>query len=498
MNKIKEYIKQKTKSVRVKLFLTMTIMFICIIIFLLLANTFMIEKYYLYSKKDSLLQAYQTIQKYITNSNLSSSQIELELEKIAINNNFSIIITDENNLSVYTSDKDYKTYMLNQERINRGKILYQDNDTYILELKDIKNGITFLMLLGKIDTNNGVYIRMPISSITENVKISNHFLYIIGVITLIVSGIVVLIISKRFTKPISEISNIANKMSNLDFSQKYRIKDTDDEIDNLGRSINKMSDKLENTITQLQETNVELEKDIEKKSKIDEMRKQFISDVSHELKTPIALIQGYAEGLIENVNTDEESREFYADVILDEANKMDNMVKNLLELTKLEYGGRVLNNNYFNILELINEELRKYTVFIKENNVDVKFNIKEPIFAYADENSIEQVVNNYLSNAIKNVSEVDGKKYIQIKIKLMSNDKIRISIFNTGRNINNENINKIWNRFYKEDTSRNRENGGTGIGLSLVKAIMENYKNEYGVINLDNGVEFYFDLNLTK
>ena len=177
---------------------------------------------------------------------------------------------------------------------------------------------------------------------------------------------------------------------------------------------------------------------------------------------------------------------------------MDNMVKNLLELTKLEYGGRVLNNNYFNILELINEELRKYTVFIKENNVDVKFNIKEPIFAYADENSIEQVVNNYLSNAIKNVSEVDGKKYIQIKIKLMSNDKIRISIFNTGRNINNENINKIWNRFYKEDTSRNRENGGTGIGLSLVKAIMENYKNEYGVINLDNGVEFYFDLNLTK
>ena len=292
MNKIKEYIKQKTKSVRVKLFLTMTIMFICIIIFLLLANTFMIEKYYLYSKKDSLLQAYQTIQKYITNSNLSSSQIELELEKIAINNNFSIIITDENNLSVYTSDKDYKTYMLNQERINRGKILYQDNDTYILELKDIKNGITFLMLLGKIDTNNGVYIRMPISSITENVKISNHFLYIIGVITLIVSGIVVLIISKRFTKPISEISNIVNKMSNLDFSQKYRIKDTDDEIDNLGRSINKMSDKLENTITQLQETNVELEKDIEKKSKIDEMRKQFISDVSHELKTPIALIQG--------------------------------------------------------------------------------------------------------------------------------------------------------------------------------------------------------------
>ena len=287
-------------------------------------------------------------------------------------------------------------------------------------------------------------------------------------------------------------------MSNLDFSQKYRIKDTDDEIDNLGKSINTMSDKLEYTITELQKNNSDLEKDIEEKSKIDDMRKQFISDVSHELKTPIALIQGYAEGLIENVNTDEENRKFYADVILDEANKMDNMVKELLELTKLEYGGRVFHNNFFDIIELIQEELRKYTVMIKENNINIKFDLKEPICVYADETFIEQVVNNYLSNAIKNITEINGEKYIEIKIKLEKDNKVRISVFNTGRNISKENINKIWNRFYKEDTSRNRENGGTGIGLSLVKAIMDNYKNEYGVINKKNGVEFYFDLNLIK
>ena len=174
------------------------------------------------------------------------------------------------------------------------------------------------------------------------------------------------------------------------------------------------------------------------------------------------------------------------------------MVKELLELNKLEYGGRVFNNQFFNILELINEELRKYTVMIKENNIDIKFNVKEPIYVYADEIFIEQVINNYLSNAIKNITEIDNEKYIEIKMKLIDDNKIRISIFNTGKNISKENINKIWNRFYKEDTSRNRENGGTGIGLSLVKAIMDNYKNEYGVINRKNGVEFYFDLNLTK
>ena len=130
--------------------------------------------------------------------------------------------------------------------------------------------------------------------------------------------------------------------------------------------------------------------------------------------------------------------------------------------------------------------------------VNIKFDLKEPICVYADETFIEQVVNNYLSNAIKNITEINGEKYIEIKIKLEKDNKVRISVFNTGRNISKENINKIWNRFYKEDTSRNRENGGTGIGLSLVKAIMDNYKDEYGVINKKNGVEFYFDLNLTK
>ena len=489
--------KEKIKSVRVKLFLTMSIMVIAIILFLIFANTFLIEKYYLHSKKDSLLQAYDKINTYVSNNtNISSS--ELELEKIAINNNFSIVITDKNNMNVYYSGKDYIENMLDRNRIDKGKILYSKDKIYIVELKDYKNGITFLTLLGKMDNGNNIYIRMPISAITENVDISNHFLYIIGVITLIVGGIIVTYISKRFTKPISELSTIANKMSNLDFSQKYRIKDNGDEIDNLGKSINTMSDKLEDTITELRKNNSELEKDIEKKSKIDEMRKQFISDVSHELKTPIALIQGYSEGLIENVNTDEENRRFYSEVILDEANKMDKMVKELLELNKLEYGGKIFNNTSFDIVNLIKDNLRKYTVMLEEDNIEVEFKQKDPIYVYADENFIEKVLNNYLSNAIKNVLEVENKKYIEIKIKKLKEEKIRIYVFNTGKNINNENINKIWNRFYKEDSSRNRQKGGTGIGLSLVKAIMENYKNDYGVENKNNGVEFFFDINLTK
>ena len=321
---------------------------------------------------------------------------------------------------------------------------------------------------------------------------------IIGLISIIIAGIAASYVSKKFTNQILELNVIANKMSKLDFSQKYQPTDSDDEINELGNSINLMSEKLESTIKQLRSSNNQLERDIEEKSKIDDMRKQFISDVSHELKTPVALIQGYAEGLLENVNADEESRRYYAEVILDESNKMDKLVRQLLELMKLEYGKREFNNQNFDICELIKEVIRKCDVMLKEKQIDdVRFNCDEPIEVYADDFYIDQAFTNYLTNAIKNIKEINGEKYIEIKIKT-NKDKVRISVFNTGNNISEENLDRIWGRFYKVDESRNRNDGGSGIGLSLVRAIMNNYNSKYGVENKENGVEFYFEVALGK
>ena len=499
MNRLKNLIKIKkeslNKSIKTKLFLIMTLTIMSILVILVFVNSFIIESYYLYYKKSNLLQAYNEINKVLSSVSITNSEAKLKIEKIAINNNFNIVINNKYNTTIYNSNGDFNYYLIDFSKIASENILYNKDNTYIIEARDSKSDINFLLLVGNIGNDGKIYIRMPISSIKDSVKISNNFFYSIGIITIIISGIAILIISKKFTKPISELSSIANKMANLDFSQKYRIKDTGDDVDNLGKSINTMSDKLEKTITELQKNNSELEKDIERKSKIDEMRKQFISDVSHELKTPIALIQGYSEGLLENVNSDEENRKFYAEVIQDEANKMDIMVKNLLELMKLEYGAKKLDNKHFNIVDLINEEVRKYTVMLNDNNIKVIFTLKEPVYVNTDINMTEQVLNNYLSNAIKNNEEINGKKIIKITIKIIDN-KVRIYVFNTGKNIPSENMEKIWNRFYKEDTSRNREMGGTGIGLSLVKAIMNNYNNEYGAINKEEGVEFYFDLNM--
>lgn len=268
-------------------------------------------------------------------------------------------------------------------------------------------------------------------------------------------------------------------------------------LTNFGKSINTMSFKLEETIEQLRKSNMELERDIEEKSKIDEMRKQFISDVSHELKTPIALIQGYSEGLIENVNTDEENRKFYADVILDEANKMDILVKKLLELMKLEYGQREFHDTKFDIVEMIQEIIRNSKVVLEEQNIKVNFSVKEPIYVFADDFYIEQVIRNYFTNAIKNIKAVNGKKKIKISLKkAKEKNNIKVCVFNTGEPISEENLARIWTRFYKVDKSRNRESGGTGIGLALVKAIMNQYGTDFGVQNRKDGVEFYFEVAL--
>ena len=492
-------IKNSFKSVRFKLFFTMCIVIAVIVLCLVAINNVVLESFYLYSKTKTVRDLYKKINSYY-NTNQNGYSLDDELRRIAYNNNFDIFIETEDNIIIFSTDRDlYSTIdtITNAKNYNdNNSVIYSDNNIKISRVKD-KYNANYILLSGSLDNGYNLYISIPAVPIEESVQISNKALILIGIIIVLISGFIASYISKKFTAPIVELNEITDKMAKLDFSKKYRIVDADDEINELGKNINTMSDKLERTIKQLRENNSELEKDIEEKSKIDEMRKQFISDVSHELKTPIALIQGYAEGLIENVSNDEESRKFYAEVILDESNKMDTLVKQLLELMKLEYGKRQFNNANFDIVELINEVIRKCRVMIEEKNIKIKFETKKSVIVFADEFYVEQVITNYFTNAIKHALEVNGNKEIEIRIE-EKKEKIRVSVFNTGENIAEENIAKIWGRFFKEDTSRNRTEGGTGIGLALVKAIMNNYENAYGVINKENGVEFYFELNKEK
>lgn len=483
-------LKDINKSIQFRMFLTLCISTIIGIFIIILVNSLVLEVFYKYTKINTAKNISERINDYYNYS--IQYDVSSQLKEIEIKENLQILILSSSGNVIYMGNKDIIS-SANSNLSYYGKIILKDGNTEVFEDGDkFTNNNMFL----KTTLDNGyiLYIKIPITPIKESVNISNRTLFLIGLMMILIAGCVSSLVSRRFTEPIVKLNNITKKMAKLDFSEKYRIVDADDEINTLGKNINQMSDKLEATIGLLRSNNDRLEKDIEEKSRIDEMRKQFISDVSHELKTPISLIQGYSEGLIENVNNDEESRKFYAEVIMDEAKKMDNIVQELLELMKLEYQERIFNDTNFDLTEIIREEIKRQTVILNDKNITVEFEEKK-FKVYADSKYIERVINNYLSNAIKHCEERNNEKKIIIRCKKRKNNKIRLYVYNTGQNIPEESLNKIWQRFYKKDISRNREDGGTGIGLALVKAIMNNYQNEYGVKNFDNGVEFYCDIN---
>ena len=222
------------------------------------------------------------------------------------------------------------------------------------------------------------------------------------------------------------------------------------------------------------------------------MRNDFLGNVSHELKTPLALIQGYAEGLKEGVSDDAESREFYCDVIMDEAAKMNQMVKNLLTLNQLEFGDRDIVFERFDLTALVRGILQSMEILAEQEKINVIFRQEEPAYVWADEFKVEQVVRNYVSNAFHHAG---GEKIVEIKIHI-EGGKARTTVFNTGMPISGEDVEHIWEKFYKADKAHSREYGGNGIGLSIVKAIMESFHEKYGVNNYDNGVEFWFELDV--
>ena len=288
-----------------------------------------------------------------------------------------------------------------------------------------------------------------------------------------------------------ELATLSQKMADLDFDSKYTSGGSN-EIGVLGENFNRMSEKLESTISELKKANNSLQKDIEQKDKLEKMRNEFLGNVSHELKTPIALIQGYAEGLKEGVNEDAESREFYCDVIMDEASKMNQMVKNLLTLNQLEFGDEDIVFERFNLTALVKGVLQSMEIMADQAGAKIMLHTEEDIYAWADEFKVEQVVRNYVSNACHHVS---GDMVIEVKM-VQKDGKVRVSVFNTGNPIPEADAPHIWDKFYKVDKAHTREYGGNGIGLSIVKAIMKSFNQEYGVKNYDNGVEFWFELDV--
>ena len=501
-------IQKFSHSLRMKITLIILLIISVLLLSIGLLNNFGLRWFYQNEKVSEIKEAYLKIDNEVMKIGSSGQHIiDESTEESVINNSLKSIILDYSNkynitialVDSFTNKAIYSSAREGDGLISRIQdgfignqnrdILYNNNNYTIILHKTMQN-TSFIEGFGYCSDNQTMVIMStPVASLKESVSISNRFLIYMAIIGFIITVILTFIIAKMITYPILELAEISNKMGKLDFTAKY-IGNRSDEIQTLGQNMNYMSDRLKKAIDELQEANELLKEDIKRKEAIDEMRKDFIANVSHELKTPIALIQGYAEGLNEGLCEDEESRKYYTEVILDESEKMNKMVKQLLTLSSLESGNSILHKENFNLTSLIESVLGSISILIGEKNVNIEFDSDKEIFLNADEFKIEEVVTNYISNSIHHVSDSG-----EIKINVSDDgENITFSVYNTGNPIPEKDLNNIWEKFYKVDKAHSRAYGGSGIGLSIVKAIVEAHNGTVAVRNILDGVEFSFKI----
>ena len=501
-------IQKFSHSLRMKITLIILLIISILLLSIGLLNNFGLPWFYQNEKVSEIKEAYLKIDNEVMKIESNGQHIidESSYESI-INDSLKSIILDYSNkynitIALVDSFTNRAIYSSAREgdgllsRIQDGfignqkqNILYS-NKNYTIILHQTMQKTSFIEGFGYCSNNETIVIMStPVASLKESVSISNRFLIYMAIIGFIITVILTFIIAKMITNPILELAEISNKMGKLDFTAKYS-GNRSDEIQTLGQNMNYMSDRLENAIGKLQEANEILKEDIKRKEAIDEMRKDFIANVSHELKTPIALIQGYAEGLNEGLCEDEESRKYYTEVILDESEKMNKMVKQLLTLSSLESGNSILHKERFNLTSLVESVIESMSILIGEKNVNIVFDSTKDIYLNADEFKIEEVVTNYISNAIHHVKDSG-----EIRINISDHENIiGFSVYNTGNPIPEKDINNVWEKFFKLDKAHSRAYGGSGIGLSIVKAIVEAHNGSVAVRNILEGVEFSFNI----
>lgn len=504
-------------TIRRKLFWGMSGLIMLFVVLSQLLNSQFLEDYYVLEKKKQLMNIYNSINQIYQGD---PETISLELEKLERTTGIHITVLNSNQEPRYPLQRQSEQLPANQPpapaarpenpqtsnppfinpekelsfernliQMNQDKL--EEGKEAIVFSKDPRIQTNFINLVTTLNNGDYLILNTPIASISESVRIANRFFLFTGLVTLMAGSIMIYFLARKLTRPILTLNDIAQRMAKLDFSQKYQVQSAD-EVGQLGESINSLSDQLHSAISELTEANKKLLADIEQERRIDQMRKEFISNVSHELKTPISLIQGYAEGLKENVNEDEENKNFYCEVIADEADKMDKLAGELLDLSQIEAGTFKLEKSNFEISQLAAKIMEKYQPVFLEKEIVCTLTEEPGLVVCADRFRTEQIIVNYLNNAI---NHADQPRLITIAIQSLG-DKARVSVYNSGQPIPPESINRVWDSFYKVDKARTRSYGGTGLGLSIVRAIQEIDNNHYGVLNRGGGVEFWFELDI--
>ena len=333
------------KSIRIQIAVSFIGLITAILLSSLLANKQFLEKYYIYHKQSALLNVYEEMQKIVNSRDSERNMLEALDEMVEVNNIMFVLVSEDGTQVISSASNERQREEMVAQLFGHIMHLHSDesdvlkkSERYeILRIKNVMTGGEYIEMWGNLRRGGTFLIRTPMESIRESAVLSNRLSGAIMVVMTLLGSVLIWMFSRRIANPIKELAELSKRMANLDFNAKYT-SGGKNEIGVLGRNFNVMSEKLEGTIAELKRANYELQKDIEKKEKMEQMRTEFIGNISHELKTPIALIQGYAEGLKENITGNAAQREFYCDVIVDESMKMNRLVQNLLTLNQLEVG----------------------------------------------------------------------------------------------------------------------------------------------------------------
>ena len=449
--------------------------------------------YYRYSRLGDIRKAYDMLL-----SSPDDEELYDRLDEMSLRNNVSTIILSEDSSVKYSSVKSERDIDYILLSIIFGSTtglqdieIVEENENYSIRISKTPES-EYMEMFGRLSNGCSFLFRTPLESIDEASTYVARFFLIIGIISIIPGAIVIYLVSRKISRPILNLSDISKRMVNLDFDARYEGHDAA-EISLLGENINTLSESLEQSISELKTANNELKRDIEKKEIAAKEHSEFISNVSHELKTPLALIQGYAEGLKEGISDDPESREYYLDVIMDETSRMNKMVKQLISLDQFESGDDVIDMQRFDIAQITASCLKTSSVLTAGEGITVYCDEDSGVFVWGDPFLTETVFENYLTNAIHFCKDTGAGKYI--KISFIKYDKIiRVCVFNSGDHIEEDQLPRLWDKFYKADKARTRAYGGSGVGLSIVKAIQTSIGQKYGAENVSGGVEFWFEL----
>lgn len=461
-------------KIRLKIFLVMLSMVILIIVGFTITNTVYLEKFYITNKKEKLIQ----VGSYILDPNYIVDFRNLEMQ-----NNAEILIKKSEQLKRYSLRKQLTTREVEQieQFFKENKSIFK-----IIAFNDYRGRALVLFMPYK--SHRYIEIITPLNLIEEGLDISIKYHFQIIMLAFILGLVAAFIFSKAIVAPILELKEITQKIAKLDFSRKFD-KNRTDEIGELGQAINKMGETLKKNIDEINRANKKLKQDIEKEKEMDKLRKEFVAYVSHELKTPIAIIQGYSQGLMENVAT-EEDRNFYCEVIVEEVYKMDALVQELLLMSKIEAGYFKMDISEVDLYPSIKEIIEKSSPY---DDSIIEYSGGKFINVICDEKYIDRVLDNFINNAIKYKAE-NSKIFLNVED---CDDKYKFTVSNETDTLNEKDLENIWTPFIRLESSIGKE--GHGLGLAIIAGILKRHNSDFGVYLSEkdgkNMVNFWFELN---